>query len=767
MPTQSANLDHKGFDPRKVISRPFFKLRFSTWEVFKNPCLKKEGILDQILKNDVGTSLSFNEINLDELSRILKQLENKIRNKNWKKLVDYHCRKQVLQNQEGSNGMKKIITIDKRGLVSLFRAIGHDILPKKLFLGNQRKFLAKLIKSMYILITAPGKNSPVLLNQLCQRLEPSMLPWMSCVSNDTNIQQIVLAKIVSWLASNVFWRAITGFFITIETAFGKNEIEFVRKRDIHSILIKEISRLSTLKHIKLIPNKRKIESILSLPNAPSIARCRFLLKKNGSTRLICMKKKVTDRIENIDIKNKGAILSYAAQQLPGLVDVKGVQFYTLWRNFIAQVKQGINSKIYVIVSDIKDAYGSVNHDKLVSVVNRLKNKLPEQIYIHDVKYTYPSSSKFRLFHRRIPSPDKHFNLTYPFGAVPYKDNQPSSTELNVKEILNSVCLRIKLHTLKFTVGKRKKVYLLNHGLVQGDCLSVPLCNLYYGDMTSRHLSDFLDQQYANNTGHQRIFARGMDDFIFATTDKSEADRFLNRMSQGFPDYECKIRNDKTMTSFEHYDMMKGHEIVFCGAIIDPVSYSCRPDFSVYVDKNIAYSTTFNDYAFDDAYGFILQRMLFLVVLKLQPLYFDESFNGRDRVLKNSYEIHYISALRLHSMIDSLILVNGLKINLDRFSLIIKQCGKKSKRHYNKMCNKYSVKNQTVTPIEIRYLFILAIYKMQCKKGGSYGKEVNLFLKKELGRHQIKNAEELHNIANIALKDSHLLNIKSHAYQKII
>ena len=116
MSTQSANLNHKGFNPRKVISRPFFKLRFSTWEVFKNPCLKKEEILDQILRHDVGTSLSYNEINLDELSRILKQLENKIRKKNWKKLVDYHCRKQVLQNKDGSDGMKKIITPYRRGL---------------------------------------------------------------------------------------------------------------------------------------------------------------------------------------------------------------------------------------------------------------------------------------------------------------------------------------------------------------------------------------------------------------------------------------------------------------------------------------------------------------------------------------------------------------------------------------------------------------------------------------------------------------------------
>ena len=538
----------------KVVLRPCFKLRFSTWEFFKNPCLSKEDLMAQVFKSDTGDSFQLRDINSTALSKIVKQLQNKIKNKNWKKLVNFHCPVQ-------GNGHKRsfgMIVVNKRDLVSLFRAIGNDILPNTLF-GKKNKLLNQFVKNMCILLTAPGKNSPILLDQLCHRLNPAMILWTKDVSNDTQIQEWVLAKVVSWLATNIFWRTITGFFGIMETSYGKNDICFVRKMHIQSALVKEINRLSSLHRIKFIESKQKIKKILDLPNAPAIARCRFLLKKNGTTRLICMKRKVMDEMKNNDIRNKVTLLSFSAQKIPGLIDVKGVQFYSLWRNFVTQVKQGIHSKIYIIVTDIQDAYGSVDHSKLVSIVNKLRNDLPEHIYIHNVKYTYPNSSTRRIFHRRIPSYDKHFQFKFPAQTRPYEDKVNSVIELNVNEMIQSVCQRIRLHTLSFTIGRKKNSYLLNHGLVQGDSLSVPLCNLYYGNMTYRHLKEFLTNDITehNNGGHQRLLARGMDDFIFATTEMSEAERFLERMNRGFPDYGCQIQSDKTSTNLEPCDVKRG------------------------------------------------------------------------------------------------------------------------------------------------------------------------------------------------------------------
>ena len=76
------------------------------------------------------------------------------------------------------------------------------------------------------------------------------------------------------------------------------------------------------------------------------------------------------------------------------------------------------------------------------------------------------------------------------------------------------------------------------GLVQGDSLSSPLCDIYYGHLVKRHLAEFQQIESGqvqtglklNPTGLEpdqtglRLLSRGMDDFIFATTNRIEAER---------------------------------------------------------------------------------------------------------------------------------------------------------------------------------------------------------------------------------------------------
>jgi hypothetical protein len=64
------------------------------------------------------------------------------------------------------------------------------------------------------------------------------------------------------------------------------------------------------------------------------------------------------------------------------------------------------------------------------------------------------------------------------------------------------------------------------------------------------------------------------------------------------------------------------------------------------------------------FRFILTRMLFLVTMKLHPLLMDQNLNGSEGVLKNIFEINFVSALRLHSIIDSMIFQP--KLNLSDF-----------------------------------------------------------------------------------------------------
>ena len=104
------------------------------------------------------------------------------------------------------------------------------------------------------------------------------------------------------------------------------------------------------------------------------------------------------------------------------------------------------------------------------------------------------------------------------------------------------------------------------------------------------LSDYFCRTPNNKAGGGVVFARGMDDFIFITTERSKAESFLHKMHRGFSEYNCIMQQSKMATNLQPLpsaggdagDMVgiigNGKTLKFCGAILDPKSLHCRPDF---------------------------------------------------------------------------------------------------------------------------------------------------------------------------------------------
>ena len=86
----------------------------------------------------------------------------------------------------------------------------------------------------------------------------------------------------------------------------------------------------------------------------------------------------------------------------------------------------------------------------------------------------------------------------------------------VKERGERLSKRLLLHTVMFSWGGRKKVFILRRGVLQGDPLSSLLSDIYYGHLVSRELPQFLSPP----PGSVEIFLRGADDFLFVSTEKS-------------------------------------------------------------------------------------------------------------------------------------------------------------------------------------------------------------------------------------------------------
>ncbi|CAM1506740.1 Fc.00g063810.m01.CDS01 [Cosmosporella sp. VM-42] len=98
------------------------------------------------------------------------------------------------------------------------------------------------------------------------------------------------------------------------------------------------------------------------------------------------------------------------------------------------------------------------------------------------------------------------------------------------------------HVEQNLVKVGKKYYRQKIGIPQGSVLSSFLCNYFYADLETRHLS-FLSSPDC-------LLLRLIDDFLLITLDKSKAERFVKTMHMGLPDYGVQVSAKKTLVNFD-------------------------------------------------------------------------------------------------------------------------------------------------------------------------------------------------------------------------
>lgn len=123
------------------------------------------------------------------------------------------------------------------------------------------------------------------------------------------------------------------------------------------------------------------------------------------------------------------------------------------------------------------------------------------------------------------------------------------------------------HVSQNLVKVGKKFYRQKTGIPQGSVLSAILCNYFYADLEMKQLG-FLD-------GRENLLMRLIDDFLLVTPDKTKAERFVQVMHEGLPEYGVEVNPKKTLVNF---DMVIGQDSVgklvdtpwfpYCGTVIN-------------------------------------------------------------------------------------------------------------------------------------------------------------------------------------------------------
>lgn len=181
---------------------------------------------------------------------------------------------------------------------------------------------------------------------------------------------------------------------------------------------------------------------------------------------------------------------------------------------------------------------------------------------------------------------------------------------------------------------------------------------------------------------KRIFVRGMDDFLFVSTDILEAEWFLAKIRSPLDGGNVQIQDKKTLSNVYakpdqhlvtnqekyaeldlstkefnrelkiHPNMRCGDdkEVLFCGTIFNMRTYECRPDFSSLFEKKIIFSMKLNLWRErTDAVEFITKKMAFVSGLKIERLFLTHSVNSVENSTANLYEAIFVTCLRFHAL----------------------------------------------------------------------------------------------------------------------
>jgi telomerase reverse transcriptase len=243
-------------------------------------------------------------------------------------------------------------------------------------------------------------------------------------------------------------------------------------------------------------------------------------------------------------------------------------------------------------ADIEDAFGSINHQKMVSLLKGYGRKLPNELHARTFCKVGPDGRRSKPFHV-IPHFQRHNleewvkqmspgTVVFHAGIRTEKLDVVKILQFTIKSVLE---VHVVLHD--------NTNYQLKRGIPQGSRLSSALCQIYYGHLVRENLYEFLNQP-------DDLLIRVVDDFLYMTTNSERARAFHHRIHEGFTDYNAYVNITKSATNL---DLLKPRDetndkplkkpvwVSFCGLQFHTKTLEIRGDYTKYEGTDIIHCIT--------------------------------------------------------------------------------------------------------------------------------------------------------------------------------
>jgi telomerase reverse transcriptase len=219
-------------------------------------------------------------------------------------------------------------------------------------------------------------------------------------------------------------------------------------------------------------------------------------------------------------------------------------------------------------------------------------------------------------------------------------------KINRRAVLALLTEHVEQNLIK--VGTR--VYRQKEGIPQGSIVSSLLCSYFYAEL-ERHVLSFV-------TASNSILLRLIDDFLVISTDKAVAEKFMQVMHAGVPEFGVKVKAEKSRANFDV--LVDGKRIArlnelcdfpYCGNSINTATLNLSKDQERRRANNISNSITV-EYTKVPGQTFY-RKTLNAVKLQLQAMLLSTSFNSVSTVISNLFHAFVEVALKAYHYEKSL------------------------------------------------------------------------------------------------------------------
>lgn len=321
--------------------------------------------------------------------------------------------------------------------------------------------------------------------------------------------------------------------------------------------------------------------------------------------------------------------------------------------------------MFVVKTDLEDAYGNVNQRTLLDTVTK---------WLLKVFSSYSRLTLYRSYNRRRHSRVYWFKevpSTLPKLSADY--GNPKLIRVFIGEQLISWVERYLRELFQIQVKIGRKCFQYSSGILQGHPLSGYLCEIYYGEIYLNHHLKLLSE-----TAKPTLLLSAMDDMMFLTADKSLALKYLNFI-QNEDRCPVKMNSAKLESNFCPLDEKctagaagTHHKKLFsfCGVSIDAHTLNISGSYYNYQGRNIFHSFTFKSP--NESYIRVIESKLnFFLSLKTHKMFFDIQINCIVTIVRNIFELGVHLACRFNSLTINLCIEDSSQFRILQSRYLVK------------------------------------------------------------------------------------------------